>query len=344
MNERGLAALLVVLLIFSPGLTVALGDEQGSGGLFPAPYQPIFIPGYLSFTFDGEKGLIDNISLNNTLLIESVVLPCEYRFDENMAGFEGSFSSSDYEISYKANETPSIRITALKDMHCSIGWSGALRISDGAFEISRYGSVAVIVTDGEMDKSGSVSLEKGDVLIMRFSGTSNTPEMDLMKALAQSRIGAEISVSGNEWSSMNYDEMNVTALKMRPGLWSFRVSSSDHRGKCLVFHLNESSSDSKISVIVDGHPAKMGGYYDTLFSSGNSTVWNMTGKNGERTVYVYTPSLSEHVISIEEERPGAPAATVTPAGPPASETVFIPVLLAIAISAGALFAAIRRKR
>ncbi len=340
MNIRGFALLLVLLLVLPPVVSAGVdSDSSEPSYLWPLPPEPVTIYGYLSFSYDADAGFIKNVSVNGTLLIERVSLPPENHLMKSEEEYSGTFSNSEYKITYMGLDNPSITIKALSEMTCSIeGVVKPERVSEGVFEISVPGARASVTTDGSVDEDGAceISLSQGEMVIIQFSESKVSADRSLLDAMSLSKVGAEVSVKGGEFTSVTYANVTVEKIYIERNRWSFRVSSEDHRGKCIIFHINTTGN---LSVLIDNVPAEKGSYYDALFSSGPDPVWNATTEGEKTTVYVYVPSFTDHTVTIEDEQPPSSSSTPTSAQP-----LILPVIVALVLSAGALFAALRRKK
>lgn len=339
MFAKGWYVVLVLLLLVGLQIAVPIHASDSADGYGVPPGENIVVNGNLSFTYDVGDSCLKDISIDGVMVIARLSLP-ELGWSIPQS-FEGGFSTSYYLLTYSAYDEPFILIQSKQEMECLIDGVSPANVSGNTMEMVAGEYRVMISTDGSMRADGKVSLSPGDIVLITFhkrEGRDSGQEKAFMEAVSLSKVGAEVSVNGNDLRIFQYDNISVKKLSISDEKWSFSVSSGEHRGRCIVFHLNASLEN--ISVLVDGSPGKEGSYYDALFSSGDEVVWNATENGNSTDIYVYIPSFSEHVVTIQESTSseGAVPENIR------SEPVFIPVLLAVMISAGALFIAILRKR
>ena len=289
-----------------------------------------------------SDGYIKDVALGGEPVIKRISLPCSPFPLYNGTMDFGVVHTEFYDLSYESLVESMILIKANEDMTCTVDIpSYSWEKENGGWTYENGDTVVSMNTDGDC-YNGRFSLSSGEVLVLRFSlaeqesGGVSAPDDAVADAVSLSHIGAEVSVSADNWSSLEYDGVKVSALEISSERLSFSVSSDEAEGRCLVFHIADSMGDMR--VLMDGSPLKEGSYYDALFSSGDEGVWNASSDGSGTIVYVYVPHFSNHTVTIEKAE-SASAPQTSEGGP-----VIVPVLLAVMISAGALFAVVRRKK
>ncbi len=346
MNGKALTFGIVFVLTIS-GLSVLYGTVSADFGIEGAD-SPIEVHGSLSFLFYPESGLMKNISFENQTIIDEISLPGGGFTFPDIGEKSGYIKTGSYDIIYDSYPEPVITIKSVYGMKCVLSIPKN-HISPGErvqkFDVN--GITLSVVTDGFVNEKGEIMLEAQDVLVMKFSPDSDASNesgaSDAIKnAISLSNVGAEVSISGSNCTSMEYDGVHVKALELSERNMSFMVSSNESRGRCLVFRVNHTMEH--VRVLLDGVKVGEGSYYDALFSMGNRSIWNATTDSGGTTIYVYVPHFSEHIITIEEENSGALASTPTPENSGSNGSVFLPAILAVVVSAGALFGLVRKRK
>jgi hypothetical protein len=351
MNMKLGNALLITSIAFMLSFTgYAMGDFLGSSG---QSYN--FNGNNIKFSFDADDWQIEGVEAYNITMIDKLCVPSSSEFFGGLH-IPGEFKleTKEYEISVGNFSEPTISYKALEKSSLKMYLDDGVEIEkevdmneNSGLSFKKSGVNMVLITDGvtkTYEKTISVSLDKGETLIIRFYrggvGAQETFKDAMVNAFKLHRIGAEVKVDvlrGNA-SFISYNNISIKPLEIEKSRISLKVKSNDTEGKCVVLDLPAISKN--LSVYLDGKEIEKGSYYDALFSTGNESVWNMTFSDDGPKLLVYIPHFSEHTLTIEENN----IEPAMPNCPPGHLSWVLPLLMAFIVSGIAAVVLFKKKR